>query len=349
MTGAKNRVTLRAAKTASEVADAIAEGLDWAGIRTVPNESWAIKLNLTYPEYIPGVVNAPRFTEGLCLWANDTRVRLNFVEGDGGNGSYSALDAFRANHVEAIAKRFGMKISTLTEQPWEWRSTDVCGQVVRLPYSPFFRRREYDRFITTPIFKTHIFTRVTLGMKNLWGCIPDPYRMYYHDVLHSGIVALYKELRPDLTIVDGTYGLRGNGPMDGEPVPLDVVMVAGSVPAGEIAALIAMGISEVQVQHLRLARAEQLLPNMSELIWKDGVPLEPLAPFPLRRTILNHATIALSRLPRLQRVVYHSRISTGIYAVVDRFRPGSAQARLVRAKRENRYTTTTIDRTKRHG
>lgn len=345
----ENRVTLQKARTPAEVARAVGAGLDWAGIRPASGDRWAIKLNLTYPEYIPGVVNSPRFVEGLCQWARDSGVRLNFVEGDGGNGSYSALDTFRANQVEAIAQRYDMRLSSLSEQPWEWRETVVGGRTVRLPYSPFFRRHEYDRFITAPLFKTHIFTRVTLGMKNLWGCIPDGYRMYYHHVLDPGIVALFKELQPDFTIVDGIFGLRGNGPMDGEALPLDVVMVAASVPAGEVAALLAMGIAEDEVGHLRVARAERLLPLPSQLVWNGGAPAQPLAAFTLRRTILNHASIALSRLPRLQRVVYHSRVSAGIYAVVDRLRPSSAQARLVKAKRENRYTTTPFSDVDRKG
>jgi uncharacterized protein (DUF362 family) len=344
---ASTRVTLRRALTIGEVARAVGEGLDWAGISPAHGDRWVIKLNLTYPEYIPGVVNSPRFVEGLCQWGRDAGVRLNFIEGDGGNGSYSARDAFRANQVEAIAERYGMQLSSLSEEPWEWRDTEVAGQVVRLPYSPFFSRREYDRFVTAPLFKTHVFTRVTLGMKNLWGCIPDGYRMYYHHLLNRGIVALYKELQPDFTIVDGVYGLRGNGPMDGEALPLDVVMVAGSVPAGEIGALVAMGVAEDEVAHLTLARRERLLPMASQLIWSGGAPPQRLGEFTLQRTMLNYASIALSRLPRLQRIVYHSKVSTGIYAVVDRLRPHSAQSRLVEAKRQKRYTTTAFSDAKR--
>jgi len=339
-----NRVSLQSAHSSSEVAQAIQEGLDWAGIRPSRSERWAIKLNLTYPEYIPGVVNSPRFVEGLCQWARGAGVHLNFIEGDGGNGSYSAMDAFQANEVERFAKQYGMQITSISEKPWQWRDTPVAGQTVRLPYSPFFVRHDYDRLVTAPLFKTHVFTRVTLGMKNLWGCIPDSYRMYYHHLLTPGIVALYKELRPEIAIFDGIYGLRGNGPMDGEPLPLDVVMVAGSVPAGEVAALAAMGIPESAVEHLRLARADGLLPNPEDLAWQGGAPTEPLAAFTLRRTALNYASIGLSKLPRMQRLVYHSWLSRGIYTVVDRLRPASVQSRLVQAKREGRYHTTRFDR-----
>jgi uncharacterized protein (DUF362 family) len=325
------------AHNAETVALRLSEGLRGCGILPRPQEHWVVKLNLTYPEYIPGVVNTGVFIEGLCQWGRDSRVRLTFIEGDGGNGAYSAADTFDGNGVTLIARRYGMDTRSISETPWEWRETDVNAKSVKLPYSPFFRRREYDRLVSAPLFKTHIFTRVSLGMKNLWGCIPDPYRMYYHHVLDRGIVALFKELAPDFSIFDGIYGLRGNGPMDGEPIPLGIIMVASTVPAGEVAALKAMGIDEAEVTHLEVARKAGLLPQLTDLHWLGTSCDSPLSTFTLRRTVLNHASIVLARAPRLQRLIYHSALSRLIYPIVDRLRPGSAQARLVQGKRQGKY------------
>jgi uncharacterized protein (DUF362 family) len=325
------------------VQDAIAGSLTALGVHPRRGDTWAIKLNLTYPGLIPGVVNSPVFVEGLCRWGADAGVRIVLVEGSGGNGAYSAADAFDATGVTAIAARYGMTTHSVSEQPWEWRETPVMGQTVRLPYSPFFRRREYDRFLTAPVFKSHVFTIVSLGMKNLWGCIPDAYRMYYHHLLHRGIVALYTELRPDMAIFDGLVGLRGRGPMDGEPVTLNAVMVSTTVPAGEVAALELMGVDIEQVTHLAMARAEGLMPSPSDLLWHGRPTNMPMGDFSVQRNLLNYASIALTRSPALQRLVYHSPLSRGIYAVVDRLRPGSAHTRLVKAKRDGEFTTTPLE------
>ena len=341
-TGGIPAVGIQAAIDVAGVASAIEAQIERVGLRVRAGEVWAVKLNLTYPEYLPGVVNSPIFTEGLCEWARERGVRIIFIEGDGGNGSYSAADTFEANRVTEIAARYGMRIASISEKPWDWRETMVAGRVVRLPYSPFFIRREYDRFVTAPLFKNHIFTIVTLGMKNLWGCIPDAYRMYYHHVLDHGIVALTKELRPDFAIFDGIVALRGRGPMDGQPVAMGAVMVAASVGAGEAAALQIMNIPIERVRHLRLARVEGLMPDSQTLVWKsDPMPFVRYD-FVIDRSWLNYATIALGNFPRLQRMVYHSAMSRGIYMVVDRCRPGSAQARLVAAKRRRTYNTTEL-------
>ena len=330
-------------QTPESVAAALEDGLGAVNRLPGSGERWAIKLNLTYPTYLPGVVNAPVFVEGLCQWAGDRGVKIIFIEGDGGNGSYSAQDTFDGNGVSDIARRYGMKCVSISEKPWGWHETEVQGRIVRLPYSPFFRRKEYDYFITTPLFKNHVLTVVSLGMKNLWGCIPDAYRMYYHHVLDAGIVALYKELQPDFSIFDGLIALRGRGPMDGKPVQMNAVMVSSNVGAGEAAALRIMGISLDRVRHLQLAHKEGLIPLPEEVQWlSDPEPFQR-SDFILERSWLNYLSIWIGQLPRLQRVIYHSPLSRVMYAIVNPLRPDSAQAELARARLSKRYSIIPID------
>ena len=70
-------------------------------------------------------------------------------------------------------------------------------------------------------------------MKNLWGCIPDAYRMYYHYQLDHGIVALCREPQPGFSIFDGLIAMRGRGLMEGQPLDMNAVMVCNNVGAGE--------------------------------------------------------------------------------------------------------------------
>jgi uncharacterized protein (DUF362 family) len=326
-------------RTPESVAQTLEAGLGAVGRLPRTGARWAIKLNLTYPTYLPGLVNSPVFMEGLCQWASDHGVRLIFVEGDGGHGGYSAQDAFDGNGVSEIAKRYGAECASVSEKPWEWRETEVQGRQVKLPYSPFFRRRGYDRFITAPLFKNHIITIVTLGMKNLWGCIPDAFRVYYHHLLDHGIVALFKELRPDFSIFDGIVGLRGQGPMDGKPVDLNLVMVSSDVGAGEIAALEIMGIPPTAVRHLTIAQAEGLAPDLSQINWLvDAGPFKR-RDFILERCWLNYLSIMLGKSPRLIRLVYHSCLTDTIHAVVNRLRGDTAQTRLIKAEKAGIYNS----------
>ncbi|MEI8246577.1 MAG: DUF362 domain-containing protein [Lentisphaerota bacterium] len=320
------------------VAAAIDAGLTAVGRLPASGERWVVKLNLTYPTYLPGVVNAPAFVEGLCQWASDRGVRLTLIEGDGGNGSYSAQDTFDGNGVSQIAEKYQANCVSISQIPWEWRETVVAGKTVKLPYSPFFRHRDFDRFVIAPLFKNHIFTTVTLGMKNLWGCIPDAYRMYYHHELDHGIVALCKELQPDFSLFDGLIAMRGRGPMEGHPLDMDAIMVSSNVGCGESAALEIMGISIKKVRHLQIAAEEGLLPACPVTWVSDPTPFKR-TDFILERTLLNHLTIHLGKIPALQRVIYHSALSAFIYAIVNRMRGESAQTRLLKAKWSGKYSS----------
>jgi uncharacterized protein (DUF362 family) len=320
----------------AEVRAALEAGMEALGHRPRRGDRWAIKLNLTYPSHLPGVVNSPVFVEALCQWGQDQGVRLAFVEGDGGNGSYSAQDTFDGNGVSDTAQRYGMSCVSLSEAPWDWRATTVAGREVRLPYSPYFGRREYDIFATAPVFKNHVFTTVSLGMKNLWGCIPDAYRMYYHHVLDPGIVALTKELRPDLSIFDGLVALRGRGPMDGKPVVMNALMI-GETGAAEAAALDVMGVPLNQVRHLLIARAEGMLPDLNAIEWRGDPKPFRRSDFVLDRSLLNYVSILIGKSPALQRLIYHSHLSPAIYALVNPWRRDSAQARLSIAKQVGIY------------
>ncbi len=344
MTAESNRIfvqSVKASRRVPAIAQALSDGLTYTGRMPTVGARWIVKLNLTYPRYLPGVVNSPEFVEGMCQWARDARVHLTFIEGDGGNGSYSAEDTLRNNGVCTLAEHYGMATLSISPKPWEWLETDVGRFRVRLPYSPMLLRRDFDAFVSAPLFKNHVVTTVTLGMKNLWGCIPDAYRMYYHPDLHPGIVALAKELRPDFSIFDGVIALRGAGPMDGDPVETNYVMVAGSLGAGEVAALELMSIPLDKVRHLALASGEGLLPTPVQLQWSTSPEVFRRRDFIVRRTMVQCASIFFWKwkLPRLQRFVYHSRWSRYIYSLVDRLRPNSPTADLVRAKRKNAYST----------
>lgn len=316
-------------------ADSVAQALDTglAAVHKVPSRGtrWAVKVNLAYPQYVPGVVNGKSFIEGLCRWAADRGIGLIFVEGDGGNGSYRAEDAFDGNGVSDLARAHGMRCVSVSREPWDWRETYVQGRAVRLPYAPFFRRREYDQLVTTPLFKNHVFTVVSLGMKNLWGCIPDPYRMYYHHVLDEGIVALCKELQPDLSIFDGIVGLRGRGPMDGHPISMNAIMAARTIGAGEAAALEIMGICLSDVRHLQIAYAEGLMPLPGAVNWQSDPKSFCRTDFIVERSWLNRLSILAAKFPAVQRLVYHSVLSSSLYRVVNRVRGDSPQVRLSRA------------------
>jgi uncharacterized protein (DUF362 family) len=310
--------------TTPDSVEAQAEELDRAftaiGIRPSPGETWAVKVNLTYPQPDAGVVTSAATAEGLALWAVERGVRIVWVESDGGNNSHKASDVLPRCGFLDLAARYGGSIRSLTDDRWVLTPMTVARREFALELSDWMLARPFDRFVSMPVIKTHIFTTVTLGIKNLWGCIPNPLRMYNHHLLSWGIVGLAKTLAPDLVIYDGRTVMDGNGPINGRPIPARTLAIATASGTGDWEVTRAMGIRPASVRHLRLARSEGLAD-------RGRIIGQPPSTFPtqfrMERTLYNWGSMAAQLHPRLQKLVYHSPLSKHIYALVSPLRRGS--------------------------
>ena len=87
-----------------------------------------------------------------------------------------------------------------------------------------------DVVINLPKVKSHMQLTMTLGVKNLFGCVPGKMKAWWHmeagkDANRFGemIVETAKAISPDLTIIDGIIGHEGNGPSGGKPKKLGIL------------------------------------------------------------------------------------------------------------------------------
>ena len=83
---------------------------------------------------------------------------------------------------------------------------------------------EADAVINLPKLKSHAQLTLTMGVKNLFGCVPGKMKAWWHmeagkDSARFGqmLVETARAVDPDLTILDGIIGHEGNGPSGGEP------------------------------------------------------------------------------------------------------------------------------------
>jgi uncharacterized protein (DUF362 family) len=95
---------------------------------------------------------------------------------------------------------------------------------------------EADVVINLPKVKSHTQLTLTMGVKNLFGCVPGKMKAWWH--MEAGkderrfaemLVETARAIAPDLTIVDGIIGHEGNGPSGGEPRQLNVLGASSDV------------------------------------------------------------------------------------------------------------------------
>jgi uncharacterized protein (DUF362 family)/Pyruvate/2-oxoacid:ferredoxin oxidoreductase delta subunit len=112
--------------------------------------------------------------------------------------------------------------------------------------------------INLPVLKTHVVSTMTLSMKNPMGILPRPDRRSMHTLgLDQCIVDMNLGIRPDLTIVDGSVGQDGEGPLYGDRADLQVLIAGRDSLAVDLVCCQAVGVKPRDVPHLKLA-VEQL-------------------------------------------------------------------------------------------
>jgi len=98
------------------------------------------------------------------------------------------------------------------------------GLVVKeFPLANYFK--EADAIINLPKLKTHSQLYFTGAVKNLYSIMPGPRRGFYHlkysnmEYFANMLLDLYALIRNKVTlnIMDGVYGMEGDGPCDGKP------------------------------------------------------------------------------------------------------------------------------------
>jgi Pyruvate/2-oxoacid:ferredoxin oxidoreductase delta subunit len=135
-----------------------------------------------------------------------------------------------------------------------------------------------DGMVSLPKFKTHGLTRLTGAVKNQLGCVPGFLKGEFHarmpDVTSfcQMLVDLNRLLRPRLYVMDGIVAMEGNGPRNGDPRPMSVLLFSPDPIAVDAAACRMMNLDRALVPTITWGEAWGLgAHSQAEIL---GDPLE---------------------------------------------------------------------------
>jgi uncharacterized protein (DUF362 family) len=327
---ASNEAKVFLGRTGEETAAELERGLafiDWESI--VPTGARvAIKPNLCWPEMLDGVTTRPAMLEAVLAAVSKRTDRIAVVESDG--ISFPIEEAFEGHGLPAICERFGARLVNLSHQPVDHRRIRVGARDIEMDFSAYLLN-EVDVLISLAVLKTHTIATLSFGMKNLWGCIPSSMRILSHHVLAPGIVAQAMVLRPAITIIDGTFGLDRRGPVYGDAIPLNRLIVSNNVVAADATAARLLGFDPSTIEHIRIASEIGLGPIELPAAQTAGEPIRALAQFHLKPTLMDRGANVTYRWRWLTTFVHASPFAKIIYAVTGRRLPSAvANARLPR-------------------
>jgi uncharacterized protein (DUF362 family) len=113
-----------------------------------------------------------------------------------------------------------------------------------------------DLIIGIPKIKTHKYAKLTCSLKNMFGMIPNPKRVIYHNHLDEAIVDINQAFgRKTIALVDGIVSMEGNGPVYGTPVKTDVILASTDLVALDYVVAKMIGLDPEDIPYIRMAES----------------------------------------------------------------------------------------------
>jgi len=273
-----------------------------------PADEVFLKPNLTFPTAKPGVTTRVEFIEAVAAFFLEKRCRVTIGEGPGGYNGFSMKEAFVRHGLTDAASRLGVSLVELSD----WPSATVAvttrgGKRLDVPMAkPLLK--DFASIISLPVPKVHCMTGVSLGLKNLWGCIADVFRIRLHPFLNEILTEFLKVLPVKGAVLDGMYGLDENGPMvDGVVKQLDWVAASRDCGAHDVTIAKLLGFDPNRIAHLRYGIDAGIVPYPDRVVVEStGVRQQA---FSLRLNVWNRLAKLTWVHPRLTWLVYLSPIA----------------------------------------
>jgi uncharacterized protein (DUF362 family) len=225
-----------------------------------------LKLNLTFPVYRPGVMTSFECVKAVTSLLANRGYSVIIGEADsGGYNRFSIDEVFKGMGIDKLARETGARIVNVSFAEPEFLELRVGLRRLRVPV-PRLLLHEIDAFITMPVPKVHLNTRVSMAIKNQWGCIQEPSeRLKLHPYFSEIMYELNRRLPLAHAVIDGRYGLNRSGPMLGDPVALNWLLVANDLVAADRVCCRLMQVGEAEVKYLRFFQSRGWWPDFAEI------------------------------------------------------------------------------------
>ncbi|MGD0726612.1 MAG: DUF362 domain-containing protein [Spirochaetia bacterium] len=216
-----------------------------------------IKPNLLLPvSYESGATTNPFVVEALIELLGEIGVTRTVIA-EGAVVGQNTAKCFSVCGYDEVAKRKEVPLIDLKKDEFIPLGLS-SGKVVRMLKLPK-TIVEADAIISVPVLKTHDCFPVSLGLKNMKGVIHERDKQKFHLLdLAQCIVDLNKLVLPTITVIDGTVGMEGMGPVYGIPANARVLLASFDCVAADAVGSALMGIDPYETSYIKLASEQGL-------------------------------------------------------------------------------------------
>lgn len=239
--------TLASVKNGIELIDGLKGLKPSDSILIKPNVVWGGGGSKKIPKF--GFITTSRIVEGIVAHLKERGFdKISIGEGSTANDEVGSdtMKGFVWSGIKPATEKYGIKLIDFNKETYEkvelGKSTVAVARAVL----------ESDFLIDVPVLKTHGMTKVSLGMKNLKGCLSMESKKKFHLMdLNEMIALLNTKIEPDLTIIDGIYSLeRGPGTL-GRAYRTNLIITGKDVLSCDVIGAQIIGVDPASVKYIR--------------------------------------------------------------------------------------------------
>ncbi len=250
--------------------------------------------------------------------------RITIADGSNVGVERRDIDTFKRLRVSGLAERLGVGTVNLNKDP---------GRRVKLHggAEPRISKivEECDFLISVPTIKTHVEAGLSCAMKNWVGIVVGQDKRQMHRAINQNIQAIHEYVTPDLVVVDGIIGMEGNGPGDGDPVRLGLLLGATSAALCDLVVAQMVGLELERIPYLGHALERGMLTEADVAVVSDTVQCHrSIQPAPERSRLavlsedprlawLKRAARPLTDKPGIAKAAYRLGVIQDVYSPVD--------------------------------
>ncbi len=243
----------------------------WGGIEAFvkPGQKVLLKTNLLMAKSPDEAVTThPALVQAVVELVQEVTGQITIGDSPGGPFNQGRLKKiYRKTGMEEVADKSGVELN------WNFESTNLS-----FPNGKFLKNVRVGEFITDadviinlPKFKSHGLTKMTGGVKNMFGAIPGLLKAEYHfnmqeiDDFANALLDIFMVTDPDLTIMDGIIGMEGEGPSGGEPIELGKLLISSNPPALDVVMAELAGVEPESIPTIVAAKDRGLIYQLEEI------------------------------------------------------------------------------------
>jgi uncharacterized protein (DUF362 family) len=141
-------------------------------------------------------------------------------------------------------------------------------------------------------------------------------RGMHHQNLSHKLALIATLMKPKIIVVDGTYALNKHGPMYGETVKRDLVLVADNTVAADALGARLMGFLPQSIKHMAVAEKAGLGSTKLEDVEISQDWQQYRRPFRIERTLIDRISAVPFNSDTLAKLIFQSQFTPLIYKVV---------------------------------